>query len=87
MLKFSKLILFLYVIKVLKFFQSQFISQKYTNCHVQFLIQEILADRENTGSEILTQLDVATDPWGIRSDFLTVNEDHSINEESHIVDD
>jgi erythrocyte band 7 integral membrane protein len=29
-------------------------------------LQEILADREHTGVEMLKQLDEATDPWGIR---------------------
>lgn len=29
-------------------------------------LSDILSDREATSSEMLTQLDVATDPWGIK---------------------
>ena len=29
-------------------------------------LSEILSDRENTAMEMLSQLDTATDPWGIK---------------------
>merc|ERR1719360_205575 len=37
-------------------------------------LQEILADREHTGEEMLSQLDEATDPWGIRVERVEVKD-------------
>jgi len=37
-------------------------------------LQEILADRDTTGAEILHQLDDATDPWGIRVERVEVKD-------------
>jgi len=37
-------------------------------------LQEILADRENTAEVILSQLDAATDPWGIRVERVEVKD-------------
>jgi len=37
-------------------------------------LQELLSDRDNTSSQILHQLDSATDPWGIRVERVEVKD-------------